>query len=254
MILFLDFDGVLHPFLARASSEAFCYLPRVEKVLREFPAVRIVIASTQREHTPLALLVQRFSPDIAARIIGTTPVLAIRDTGDVAGSRYREIQAYLSAGGSGPWLALDDDASLFPPGCAELILCDDGFCETEERALCAAFADLYPLQKMTLEDQPPDILSGRRSAFSSGITLEELPHFEMRALAMIGAGLLKKHRGDPKAIKKLSSLAVAIDGTAYNLTLKTLAALCEEVAGSPLYDEAADFLEIQQILVQRGKA
>jgi hypothetical protein len=49
----------LHPFLARSSTDAFGYLPRLEKALREFPAVQIVIASTQREIVPLALLTQR---------------------------------------------------------------------------------------------------------------------------------------------------------------------------------------------------
>jgi hypothetical protein len=136
-ILFLDFDGVLHLFLARSSADAFCYLPRLEKVLREFPAVQIVIASTQRETVPLEILVQRFSPDIAARIVGATPIFEIHDAGDVAGSRHREILAYLDGSGA-DWLALDDDASLFPPGCAELVLCDDGFQYAEERALRAA--------------------------------------------------------------------------------------------------------------------
>lgn len=135
--LFLDFDGVLHPFLARSSAEAFCHLPRLERVLREFPAVQIVIASTQREAVPLAHLAQQFSPNIAARIVGITPILEVRDAGDVAGSRHREILAYLR-GSNADWLALDDDASLFPSGCAELVLCDDGFRDAEERALRTA--------------------------------------------------------------------------------------------------------------------
>ena len=99
-----------------------------------------------------------------------------------------------------------------------------------------------------MTDQAP-----RQSVFASGLTPEELPHLEMRALAMLGAGLLKRHRGDPQAIKKLAGLAVAIDGYRYNLTLKTLVALCEEVAGSPLYDDAADLLEIEKILAQRER-
>ena len=101
---------------------------------------------------------------------------------------------------------------------------------------------------MTSEDPPPDILSASRSVFGSGITPEELPYFEMRALAMLGAGLLKKHRGDPKAVSKLEGLAVPIDGYRYNLTLKTLASLCEEAAGPPLDDDVADLLEIENIL------
>lgn len=139
MLLFLDFDGVLHPFLARSSADAFCYLPRLEAVLRDFPAVRVVIASTQRERTPLWFLLEQFSADIAARIVGATPVMEIRDASDVAGSRYREIRAYLGDSGAS-WLALDDDATLFPPGCAELVLCGDCFGDAEERALRAALA------------------------------------------------------------------------------------------------------------------
>jgi len=147
MIIFLDFDGVLHPFLDRSSAKAFCYMPRLEKVLREFSSVQIVIASTQREVVPLALLRAQFAPDIAARIIGVTPIVEIRNAGDVVGSRHREILAYLNGSGAG-WLALDDDASLFPHGCAELVLCDDGFRDHEERALRTALDRVPSVKKL----------------------------------------------------------------------------------------------------------
>lgn len=90
-----------------------------------------------------------------------------------------------------------------------------------------------------------------RFAFNGELPHQELPYMEIRALAMIGAGLLKKHRGDPKAIEKLRNLAVAIDGWRYNLTAKTLGDLCEETAGQPLYDEEAEMAELERTLKER---
>ncbi|MEI8159118.1 MAG: HAD domain-containing protein [Burkholderiales bacterium] len=49
MVLFLDFDGVLHPqYDGQAVPEnvAFCHLPRFESLMRAFHAVEIVISST----------------------------------------------------------------------------------------------------------------------------------------------------------------------------------------------------------------
>ena len=77
MILFLDFDGVLHPEYdgqATPADVVFCHLPRFEAVMRDYPEVEIVISSMWREQFPLDALRARFSPDIAGRIIGATPV------------------------------------------------------------------------------------------------------------------------------------------------------------------------------------
>ena len=46
MILFLDFDGVLHPEPCYDKQSFFCCLPRLENVLRDFPKVRVVISNT----------------------------------------------------------------------------------------------------------------------------------------------------------------------------------------------------------------
>lgn len=51
MILFLDFDGVLHPLftlpeLSPEESRPFCYLPRFAAVLHDYPHVEVVISST----------------------------------------------------------------------------------------------------------------------------------------------------------------------------------------------------------------
>ena len=75
MILFLDFDGVLHPQYEHEpvpTELAFCHLARFEALMRKFPSVEIVISSTWREQFSMEVLRAKFSTDIAARIIGRT--------------------------------------------------------------------------------------------------------------------------------------------------------------------------------------
>jgi hypothetical protein len=72
VIVFLDFDGVLHPFfprreLADQENQLLSFLPRFESVIRAFPFARIVIASDWRKRHSLAELREFFSPDIRDR-------------------------------------------------------------------------------------------------------------------------------------------------------------------------------------------
>lgn len=123
MILFLDFDGVLHP---RAPGERlFCNLPRLEALLREFEFVEVVITSTWREDMTIVQLQGLFSPDIRFRIIGITPVVEIEFPAGPHGSREEEIRLFLAQDNykERSWLALDDEEKLFRPGCSNLILC-----------------------------------------------------------------------------------------------------------------------------------
>ncbi|MDP2370318.1 HAD domain-containing protein [Rhodoferax sp.] len=137
MILFLDFDGVLHPQYegqAVPVDVAFCNLSRFEAVMRDFPHVEIVISSTWREQFDLDNLRARFAPDIAARITGTTllscqappPSLV-----ELLARREWEIANWLRAlDRSGePWIALDDAAWQFRRYHHRLVACksDVGF-------------------------------------------------------------------------------------------------------------------------------
>ncbi|KDR39849.1 hypothetical protein BG61_29525 [Caballeronia glathei] len=126
MMVFLDFDGVLHPFGDR-HGRRYSDLPRLEEVLRLGSDVPVVITSTERENLPLDALRQPFSPDIAARIVGQTPVLVPASATELAGIRYREILQFLEDHPTQHWIALDDDESLFPPDFPNLILCENGF-------------------------------------------------------------------------------------------------------------------------------
>lgn len=134
MILFLDFDGVLHPF--HRPQGALVLVPVFERVMRDYPQVDIVISSSWREGCSLEELRAFFSDDIAARIVDVTPVLPL--AGQPA-LREAEIAAWRSDSGRGaePWVAIDDCALFFSPGCANLILVDPalGFNAATERAL-----------------------------------------------------------------------------------------------------------------------
>lgn len=113
MILFLDFDGVLHPEydgMAVPEEVAFCHLLRFEAIMRDFPAVEIVISSMWRYYFPLEALRERFSEDIRPRIIGTTPLIEREDGKYLPARRESEILQWLAdnARQDEDWIALDD--------------------------------------------------------------------------------------------------------------------------------------------------
>ena len=121
-LLFLDFDGVLHPVHSEPA-EHFCLLENFESVMREFPAVRIVIASTWRQAYSLNQIRRMFSQDIAARIIGMTTDWEESDGEYV---RFKEIREFLRNHSltDAQWVAVDDSGFAFPGSCRNLVLCD----------------------------------------------------------------------------------------------------------------------------------
>jgi hypothetical protein len=113
MILFLDFDGVLHPAHdgePTPAEEVFCNLPRFESVMRDYQQVEIVISSMWRYQFSLAELCARFSPDIASRIIGATLLYERIEGKYLSARREGELLDWLAAAGRlyEPWVALDD--------------------------------------------------------------------------------------------------------------------------------------------------
>ncbi len=130
-MLFLDFDGVLHPRFC-PDEEHFCRLPLFESVMRRHPAVRIVISSSWRRIYGIDYLRSRFSRDIAERVVGTTQLWVP----DEPMNRHQEILAWIGKQrfNGMPWLALDDSAPEFPERCVNLLLCDSRHGLTDERA------------------------------------------------------------------------------------------------------------------------
>lgn len=118
-LIFLDFDGVLR----RDTSVPSCFEPdcleQFESAVRHCPISKIVISSTWRLAIPLMELRGKFSPDIATRIIGKTPEILEDETYE----RHAEIMAYLEEKKltAMPWVAIDDNADLFPKGSPVII-------------------------------------------------------------------------------------------------------------------------------------
>jgi hypothetical protein len=127
-ILFVDFDGVLHPELCHESKH-FMHRDTFEDVVRAFPDIGLVISSTWRLKRPLHMLKDLFSEDVAARVIGTTPLYAeLEDVPDTLEGYQREVEcrSWLRQNGCAAqeWLALDDRSWNFRPFSRDVFLVD----------------------------------------------------------------------------------------------------------------------------------
>ena len=140
MILFLDFDGVLHPWdpkIQLNEKQMFSLKPLLENTLRSFPDVEIVITSSWRQKYSLEKLRRLFSPEFASRIIGVTPPTRRDERGRYPnGCRGQEILQWLyqNRRNVDQWLALDDLEWMFEPSLRNrLILCDSATGLTEQK-------------------------------------------------------------------------------------------------------------------------
>ena len=124
-VLFLDFDGVLHP--THSGSPTFTQLPLLESVLIEQPC-QIVISSSWRFHMSLEKLRGHLSAKLQDRLIGVTG-----DPHIGPHARFQEIKAYVDQYAVFDWRALDDSYWEFPKDCTNLIRCNPntGITQTE---------------------------------------------------------------------------------------------------------------------------
>lgn len=99
-----------------------------------------------------------------------------------------------------------------------------------------------------LTDPPPDERKTLSEFFSARFGAEgELNWLEIRALASIGAGLLTRHLGDPKAIEKLARLARPFDDLYHNATAKAMTNLVEDAAGGPFDLTEQDWADLAKL-------
>lgn len=129
MILFLDFDGVLHPFPVKLGDKTFCAVDSLWKILEAQRSLSVVITSTWREQHSVQELVSLLSlnggESFRDRFVGVTPSLE-NDAEYIPGVRQREIELWLSQNehSDTPYFILDDIADYFDSDCKNLYLVD----------------------------------------------------------------------------------------------------------------------------------
>ena len=125
MWVFLDIDGVLVPekkFENSIHTEYFLKFDPVclqlfEDVLQQYPDLRVGISSSWRDLFPLEVVRNFFSPTIANRVVGFTPLLDTETTEPSQYFRYQEVIEFLRLhnASADSWLAIDDSRDYYPP-------------------------------------------------------------------------------------------------------------------------------------------
>ncbi len=128
MILFLDYDGVMHPDPCPDAARLFENAQRLARVLEPFPGVGVVLSTSWRNVRTPAELMAPLPKSLRQRILGSTPRFC--DFSSVAGRvpyrRHAECEQWLREHSmyDSPWWALDDRPDWFAPYCENLIECD----------------------------------------------------------------------------------------------------------------------------------
>mgnify|MGYP000866005943 CR=1 FL=1 len=121
-ILYLDFDGVLHPADVRVlpadrhprvyvrgqptDRPLFEHLPLLEQLLKPYPQLRIILATSWVREFGYEYALEQLTSSLRERVIGATPNPAL--------ARYYCIQIDAEERGVTKWLALDDDLNMWP--------------------------------------------------------------------------------------------------------------------------------------------
>lgn len=121
-ILYLDFDGVLHPADVRVlpadrhprvyvrgqptDRPLFEHLPLLEQLLKPYPQLRMILATSWVREFGYEYALEQLTSSLRERVIGATPFPAL--------ARYYCIQIDAEERGVTKWLALDDDLNMWP--------------------------------------------------------------------------------------------------------------------------------------------
>lgn len=123
MILFLDFDGVLHPdsvFLTRqgpklrSEGELFMWAGLLEHAINDFPGVGVVLSTSWVRNIGFSRSIKRLPQAVQHRVVGATwhsSMISELTDGNWwdQSSRYSQIARYVARSAVSDWIAVDDD-------------------------------------------------------------------------------------------------------------------------------------------------
>lgn len=153
-VLYLDFDGVLHPDavynnqgrfeLRAAGHELFEAAPLLEQLLAPYPAIQLVLSTSWVRILGLEAARAQLPNGLAARVVGSTWHPAFHQFEWLHMPRHEQIARHLASHNIRHWVAVDDDYQEWPDSMAsrlvrvssELGLQD----ETDQVALSEALA------------------------------------------------------------------------------------------------------------------
>lgn len=121
MILFLDFDGVLHPDAAflvkgrptlKAEGHLFMWAPLLVEAMADFPEAQLVLSTSWARELSFNRARRWLPEELHSRVIGSTwhSSMGRQDGGNWwdAATRYQQIKRYSVRAGLSDWVAIDD--------------------------------------------------------------------------------------------------------------------------------------------------
>lgn len=141
MILYLDFDGVLHhddvwldrhnrPYL-RGAGVLFEYADRLTRILAPYPELKIVLSTSWVRVKRFSYSVDRLPAELRQRVVGATWHSRFKLDDELVdwwintSTRYEQITRDVRRRHPLHWFALDDDAEGWPDSAsAHLVRCD----------------------------------------------------------------------------------------------------------------------------------
>ena len=130
-VLYLDFDGVLHPedvwwhptrgayIKSPPGHQLFENAPLLVEVLEPYPLLRIVLSTSWVRRYSFSKAAARLPAPLRERVIGATFHSAMDDTSFNEAPRGMQIWADVLRRRPSVWLALDDDGLHWPAWCRD---------------------------------------------------------------------------------------------------------------------------------------